>query len=158
MRATCITFHRIPLVRPWHPEDLFCDKGVNKIRRDRGNTVQAGLAKLPLNVELRREPVATVRLHAHVPRLPRCVSCQKLGHVALDPSADPRVDQRSGLAHHQRRGLERAMGVSYRERDSLVGPDGSAKHHPVSRVCVHNGTLFEQTKGGGFVGDATVNC
>src|SRR5215203_613990 len=105
-------------------EDVFGDVREDEVRGDRGDLVQTRLAELALHVVLGVEAVATEGLQGGVGRLPGGVGGQELRQVRLGAARLSPVEERGGLAYHQRGSLDVRVGPRDGELDALVLADG----------------------------------
>ena len=116
------------LVRARQAEDVLGDKAEDEIGGNGRDLVQARLAELSLYLVLRRKPVPSVRLEAHVRGLPRRLGGQHLGHVGLRAARLALVEERRRALHHETGRLDRRVRLGDGERHALVLPNRSVEH------------------------------
>src|SRR5215216_3921913 len=85
--------------------------------------IETRLAELALDVVLRREPEATMRLKTHVRGLPRRLRRQVLRHVCLGATRLVRVEQPARLPAHEVRRLDLHVTLGDRKLHPLILSD-----------------------------------
>src|SRR3954449_8024701 len=88
-------------VAPRHAQDVLAHVRLDQVVRDRRDLVEARLAELALDVVLRGEAEAAVRVDADVGRLPGGLGGEVLGHVGLGAARLMRFEERARLPAHE---------------------------------------------------------
>src|SRR5579871_1888997 len=122
------------LVRAGHPQDILAHKGEYKVVADRGCHEEAGLAELALDIELRGEAVATMRIHGRIRRLPGRLTGEQLRHIRLRPATLARVKEPGGLQAQEVRGLDARVRLRDGKLNSLVGANRVPEDYPIRGV------------------------
>ena len=111
---------------------MFCEEAQDQIGRDWRNPVEPGFAEFTFDIKLFSEGKSAMRLHAHIRRLPRCLSSEILRHIGFSTALLARFIEFRCMLDHQIGCFSLRVALGNRELDALILANRLAKNRTVA--------------------------